>query len=94
MGKSCDAKLKFYDLSSATAAADSYNARIAIKFSNMVVYPCGRHRCLHIGHDNGKKQPLVNDAAGLRSVQRHMLRASIECDRVALNALDLLWSIP
>jgi hypothetical protein len=90
MGKDCDTKLRFYDVPSATAAADSYNARIAIKFSTMDVYPCGRHKCLHIGH--GKRRTPVKDAADLRSVHRHMLRQSIECDQVALAALEILCS--
>ena len=63
MAKGCDTKLRFYDMASATAAADSYNARIVIKFSNMVVYPCGRHRCLHIGH--GNQRTRVKDAPNL-----------------------------
>lgn len=86
--RNCDAKLRFSDLSSATAAADSYNSRIVIKFSPMGAYFCRRHGCLHIGHSSEQLESL-NRVADLRSVRRHMLRESIECDRAALAVLEV-----
>ena len=85
--RNCDTKLRFSDLSSATAAADSYNSRIAIKFSPLGVYFCRRHGCLHIGHSSRPGESL-KQAADLRSVHRHMLRESIKCDRAVLIVLE------
>jgi len=73
----CDYKIRFLNVRTAIAAADSYMDRITLTTLPMCPYYCGLHSCWHIGHDRTKSTNQDVDYQ-TRCVYRQRLRLQIQ----------------